>query len=276
MPGGYGLVIRRGEATVVDICDIRPVTDLPSGAEAFGHVLTQAVQRPVRNVGVEVGADLSGGLDSATAVLLAAAVGPVRAVTYTDGHTSGEDTTYAARVAEHAGIPHEIAAGNDDHLPYRFDGAPDTAEPAADVVNWHMDRLYLAPVTGKPLHLTGHGGDVVLDASSAAWVGMIQRGEERAARRHAASWARLRGIAPGPYWKALRQTAVLGRRGALLRAADELEAGSLPAAGPVQLGVVPPGRRSVLADPLRPRSYGGDAAGSRRGSAAGPLRAAAA
>lgn len=232
VPGGFGLVIRRGEASVVDICGVRPVTDLHTGAETFGHLLTQAVQRPVRNAGVEVGADLSGGLDSATAVLLAAAVGPVRAVTYTDGHTSGEDTAYAARVAEHAGIPHEIAAGDDNHLPFHFDGVPDTAEPAADIVNWYMDRLYLTPVTGRPLHLTGHGGDVVLDASSAAWVGMIQRGEERAAKRRAASWARLRGIAPGPYWKTLRHTAALGRRGALLRAADELESGALPVAGP--------------------------------------------
>ncbi|AOT58136.1 asparagine synthase-related protein [Streptomyces rubrolavendulae] len=223
VPGGYGLVIARGEATVVDISGIRPAADLPAAAAAFGHVLTEAVQRPVRNAGVEVGADLSGGLDSATAVLLAAAVGPVRAVTYTDGHTSGEDASYAVRIAEHAGIPHEIAAGRDEHLPFRLDGVPDTDEPAADVVNWHMDRLYLAPVAGSPLHLTGHGGDVVLDASSAAWVGMIQQGEERAAKRHVASWARLRGLAPRPYWMELRQTAALGRAGVLLRAADALE-----------------------------------------------------
>jgi asparagine synthase (glutamine-hydrolysing) len=223
VPGGLGLVIARGEASVVDISDVRPADDLPSAAASFGRVLAEAVQRPVRNVGGEVGADLSGGLDSATAVLLAAAVGPVRAVTYTDGYTSGEDASYAVRVAEHAGIPHEVAAGGDEHLPFRLDGVPDTDEPAADIVNWHMDNLYLAPVTGRPLHLTGHGGDVVLDGSSAAWVGMIQRGEERAAKRHVASWARLRNLAPGPYWKALRQTAAVGRTGGLLRAADALE-----------------------------------------------------
>ncbi|WP_228978505.1 asparagine synthase-related protein [Streptomyces sp. DH12] len=232
VPGGYGLVISRSETSLVDVCDVRPVEDLCSGAEAFGRALTRAVQRPVCIAGVEVGADLSGGLDSGTAVLLAAAAGPVRAVTYTDGQTSGEDTAYALRIAEHARIPHEIAAGGDAHLPFRLDGTPDTDEPAADVVNWHMDRLYLGPVAGRPLHLTGHGGDVVLDASSAAWVGMIQRGEERAAKRHAAAWARLRGIAPGPYWKALRRSAALGPHGALLSAADRLKSGALPAEGP--------------------------------------------
>ncbi|MFF8387096.1 asparagine synthase-related protein [Streptomyces kanasensis] len=104
-------------------------------------------------------ADLSGGLDSATAVLLASAAGPVRAVTYTDGQTSGEDTAYAVRIAEHAGIRHEIAAGGDAHLPFRLDGAPATDEPASAVVNWHMDRVD-PKVVREELKGGRHGGIV--------------------------------------------------------------------------------------------------------------------
>ncbi|MCK8676162.1 asparagine synthase-related protein [Streptomyces lichenis] len=227
VPGGSAVVVREGEVSTVDVTGIEPVADLRSGAEAFGSALTRAVQRPVREAAEEVGADLSGGLDSGTAVLLAAAIGPVRAVTCTDAHTSAEDTAYASRIAAYAGIEHHIASGSAEHLPFALTDVPPTGEPAAAAVNWDMDRLYRAPVAGSPLHLTGHGGDAVLDATTAAWVGMIQRGYVRDAKRHAYAWARLRGQAPGPYWRALRQTARTGRRESLLCAARVLETGTV-------------------------------------------------
>ncbi|KAA6224558.1 hypothetical protein CP973_20950 [Streptomyces albofaciens JCM 4342] len=62
---------------------------------------TDVVRYRIRAADGAVGADLSGGLDSSAAVVLATAAGPVHAVTYTDGYTSVEDRTFAARVAEH-------------------------------------------------------------------------------------------------------------------------------------------------------------------------------
>ncbi|MEU6483502.1 asparagine synthase-related protein [Streptomyces sp. NPDC046887] len=241
VPGGSAVVVRGSEVSIVDVSGIEPAADLRSGAEAFGSALTRAVQRRVREAAAEVGADLSGGLDSGTAVLLGAAIGPVRAVTCTDAYTSAEDTAYASRIAAYAGIEHHIASGSAEHLPFALTDVPPTGEPAAAAVNWDMDRLYRAPVAGHPLHLTGHGGDAVLDATTAAWVGMIQRGHLRDAKRHACTWARLRGQAPGPYGKALRRAARTGRRESLLYAAGALETGRV-AEHPLGWAWVPTGQ----------------------------------
>ncbi|MFF8769102.1 asparagine synthase-related protein [Kitasatospora sp. NPDC015120] len=207
VPPGWGLLLTGGTARLVDVRGIEPAADPVAGASRLGEALTTAVQRRVRAAGGSVGADLSGGLDSAAAVLLAAQVGPVRAVTYTDAWTSAEDTFYAVRVAQHAGIEHTIARGGPGELPFGLDGAPPTVEPAPAVINLALDRCYLEPVAGLPLHLTGHGGDVVLDSSAACWVGQVQRGAVREARRAAVDFARLRNLGPGPYWRSLRRAA---------------------------------------------------------------------
>ncbi|MFG2113725.1 asparagine synthase-related protein [Streptomyces sp. NPDC048718] len=123
------------------------------------------MQERVRAAGTAVGADLSGGLDSSSAAILAAEVGDVHAVTYADRYTSTEDETLAARLAEHAGLLHTVTFGGDGELPFSFPpGQPTGDEPTLDAAVYAMDRAYLKPVAGLPLHLTGHGGDVVLDA----------------------------------------------------------------------------------------------------------------
>ncbi|MFF5538536.1 hypothetical protein ACFY71_39825 [Streptomyces cinerochromogenes] len=88
-----------------------------------------------------------------------------------------------------------------------------------------MDTSYLHPVRGLPLHLTGHGGDVVLDASGSCWVRLLQDGRRREAHRQVVAFARLRNPAPGAYWKAAKEAAALGRAGSLARAATVLEHG---------------------------------------------------
>ena len=227
VPGGFGLLLAPGALPqLVDIADITPVDELRAGAERFGRVLTDAVQHRVRAVGGVVGADLSGGLDSSAAVVLAAGVGTVHAVTYTDGYTSGEDMAFAARVAEHTGTRHSVATGSDEQLPFGFpDGQPTGAEPVLEAAMYAMDTAYLHPVRALPLHLTGHGGDIVLDASSSCWVRLLQDGRRREAHRQVVAFARLRNTAPGPYWKALKQAADLGRTGTLEQAAKALERG---------------------------------------------------
>ncbi|MFD5326850.1 asparagine synthase-related protein [Streptomyces sp. NPDC127092] len=156
---------------LLDITGIEPVDELSVGAERFGRVLTDAVQHRVRAAGGRVGAYLSGGLDSSAAVVLAAEAGTVHAVTYTDGYTSGEDMAFAARVATHTVARHTVATGSDEQLPFGFlAGQPTGTEPMLEAAKYAMDTVHLNPVRGLPLHLTGHGGDIVLDASSSCWV----------------------------------------------------------------------------------------------------------
>ncbi|MGW2305868.1 asparagine synthase-related protein [Streptomyces sp. NPDC001809] len=260
VPGGYGLLLRAGQAPqLVDVTAIRSVEDLQSGAARFGSALTEAVQYRVSAAGTTVGADLSGGLDSSAAVVLASRVGRVHAVTYTDGYTSAEDASFAARIAEDTGIEHTIAHGSDEDLPFSFPtGQPTGLEPAMGAALFEMDRAYLAPVAGLPLHLTGHGGDVVVDATSSVWVRRLQEGERRAAHRQVVAFARLRNMAPGPFWKGLQETAALGRAGVLERAVEQLETNRAQSAqgtagwswcrlGPAASWLTPDGRAQVAA-----------------------------
>ncbi|EPH45343.1 asparagine synthase-related protein [Streptomyces aurantiacus] len=225
VPGGFGLLLAPGAPPrLIDISGVEPVAELHEGAARFGQALTDAVQHRVETAAGAVGADLSGGLDSSASVVLAAKAGRVHAVTYTDAYTSGEDMAYAARVAEHAGITHTVAAGSDEQLPFGFPaGQPTGEEPVLDAAMYAMDACYLDPVAGLPLHLTGHGGDIVLDASSSCWVRLLQDGRRREAHRQVVAFTRLRNTAPGPYWKALKEAAALGRSGSLDRAAQALE-----------------------------------------------------
>ncbi|WP_265872039.1 asparagine synthase-related protein [Streptomyces drozdowiczii] len=227
VPGGSGLLLAPGAPPqLVDIAGVEPAYELREGAERFGRAFTDAVQHRVRAAGAVVGADLSGGLDSSAAVVLAAGVGTVHAVTYTDGYTSGEDMAFAARVAEHTAARHTLATGSAEQLPFGFPpGQPTGAEPVLEAAMYAMDTAYLHPVRGLPLHLTGHGGDIVLDASSSCWVRLLQDGRRREAHRQVVAFARLRNTAPGPYWKALKNAAALGHSGSLVRAAEALERG---------------------------------------------------
>jgi asparagine synthase (glutamine-hydrolysing) len=227
VPGGFGLLLAPGAPPqLIDISGVDAVDELGEGADRFGRVLTEAVQHRVRAAGGVVGADLSGGLDSSAAVVLAADAGDVHAVTYADGYTSGEDMAFASHVAEHTGIAHTVVLGTDEQLPFSFPaGQPTGGEPVLEAAMYAMDASYLHPVRGLPLHLTGHGGDIVLDSSSACWVRLVQDGRRREAHRQVVAFARLRNTAPGPYWKALKEAADLGRSGSLERAARALERG---------------------------------------------------
>ncbi|MCX4902553.1 asparagine synthase-related protein [Streptomyces sp. NBC_00892] len=227
VPGGFGMLLAPGAPPqLVDVTGVEPVEELHEGAVRFGQALTEAVQHRVRAAGGVVGADLSGGLDSSTAVVLAADAGTVHAVTYTDAYTSGEDMVFASRIAQHTSARHTIATGGDEQLPFGFPaGQPSEGEPVLEAAMYAMDAAYLHPVQGLPLHLTGHGGDIVLDASSSCWVRLLQDGHRREAHRQVTAFARLRNTAPGPYWKALKHAADLGPSGALERAAEALERG---------------------------------------------------
>ncbi|GAB3117744.1 lasso peptide isopeptide bond-forming cyclase [Streptomyces calidiresistens] len=230
VPGGWGLHLTDDAVRLVDVTAVPEPVGLWEGADRFGQAFNEAVALRMRAGEGPVGADLSGGLDSSTAVLLAARQGEVRAVTYADPLTSAEDTAFAARVADHAGVWHRTAAGGQDELPFAFPaGAPAGDEPTLDAANTGMDSCYLAPVAGLRAHLTGHGGDVVLDASSACFPGLVQAGQRRRAHRQVVAWARLHNTAPGPLWQQVKDTAD-GYPHALAQTAQTLETGPVFAA----------------------------------------------
>jgi asparagine synthase (glutamine-hydrolysing) len=256
VPGGAGLVwrlhTRRAPGTVNTLGALDEVT-LAGGAEAVGRALSEAVAWRAEAAGGELAADLSGGLDSSTAVLLAAPRSPdLVAVTYGGPLASAEDAATARRVATHAGVTHHVAQEPACH----FQTAPParTEAPVLASATAALDAAYLSPAAGRRLHLTGHGGDVVLDASSAVWPDLLARGQRRAAHRGVAAAARRRDAAVRPRWQHAREQAAL-TRAAALRAAAQTVAAAQPPAAPagwswVPLGtavawLTPAGRRAV-------------------------------
>ncbi|MGA5135117.1 asparagine synthase-related protein [Streptomyces olivoreticuli] len=236
VPGGSALLLTRGGLVrLIDVTAVPGRRSLTEGAPAFGQALTDAVALRMRGGQGPVGADLSGGLDSSTAVLLAAPLGDVRAVTYSDPYTSSEDTAFAVRVAEQAGVAHHIAAGGPVQLPFDFpEDAPAGDEPCLGAANTGMDAAYLAPVAGLRAHLTGHGGDVVLHVSSARLVGLLQAGQRHRAHRQVVAWARRQNTVPGPLWRQVKEASA-GYPYALAQGAVQIASGRIPAHGRVSV-----------------------------------------
>lgn len=235
VPGGYGLVLGRGTVRLVDVRGVLPL-GWDDGAQALAAALRQEVHRLAGLAGpAGLSCDLSGGLDSSTVAVLAAEAGPVCAVTWAGELASREDTTFAVRVAASLAdsgraVRHHVCSGG-GHLdvlrvPVRTDA------PVACAVTWGMDAAYLAPAAGRTHHLTGHGGDVVLDADAlSVWLDLVRAGHRKAAKRQVIVHARMRDSAPGRLWSAVRQAAGTNRRDALHRLARNLDTAAAAAAG---------------------------------------------
>ncbi|MER7046481.1 asparagine synthase-related protein [Streptomyces jumonjinensis] len=221
VPGGFGLLLgRAGSVRVVDVSDTGVSCSLVEGAAVFGEALRGAVSVRMGSAGGLAGADVSGGLDSSTVAILAARHGEICAVTYRDAYTSAEDLLYARRVAGHIGTTLHIGEGRAGQRPFTWsEGQPSTEQPVAMSLNMPQQRIYLAPAAGRPVHLTGHGGDVVLDSSSAGFIALVQTGRRRAARKEITRWARGHNRSPRTLWQTVAQHAELGHAGALRAAA---------------------------------------------------------
>ncbi|MFD4605375.1 asparagine synthase-related protein [Streptomyces sp. NPDC058464] len=83
---------------------VEPVSGVQVGSAPCGHAQAYTCE-----AGEQVSADLSGGLDSSTAVVAAARVSRVVAVTYGRPLTGRVDTQPAARVTQHTGAEHHIS-----------------------------------------------------------------------------------------------------------------------------------------------------------------------
>jgi asparagine synthase (glutamine-hydrolysing) len=196
---------------------------------------------------------LSGGLDSSAVVMTAAGRARVRAVTYSGPLADVEDTALARRVAELTGVEHHVCEGDETTWHFAVPPPTSTDGPSLAAATYGLDAAYLAPVAGEPVHLTGHGGDVVLESSTAAFTDLLQRGWRRTARDAVTAHARGTDRAPGPLWRQVK-IAARGREHTLRAAADHVASGrTVPDAGlwswcrlgPAAQWLTPEGRTAV-------------------------------
>lgn len=163
VPGGHALVLEGGTARCVDI---RPRPDgrtLDEGAEEVEAALWDSAQDYARMAGPQVSADLSGGLDSSTVVIAAAGVSKVVAVTYGGPLADRADTHLARQVAAYVGAKHHVSCGGTASAHFSRWPAAVPLSPVLPVSSYPLDADYLPPARGvSAVHLTGHGGDVVL------------------------------------------------------------------------------------------------------------------
>ncbi|MEV5281867.1 asparagine synthase-related protein [Streptomyces sp. NPDC052811] len=173
VPPGHVLILAPGwQPRTEAVPALTAKTSFEEGATAVRETVTAAVSRRAARSG-PISSDLSGGVDSGTVTRLAAACGPLLAVTYTDARMGEQDDMrHAERIArDHPQITHTKIHGTRAGTQH-FDGLEDPAVlPFTDTPSFTLGLLaikaaQLAPATahGSRAHLTGRGGDDVLDA----------------------------------------------------------------------------------------------------------------
>ncbi|MFI1584705.1 asparagine synthase-related protein [Embleya sp. NPDC020630] len=230
--GGRALVFDGdGSCRQVDVSGLGALS-YEDGARTLGEALRTEVERVAVAAGVLGNScDLSGGLDSSTVTILAARVAPLLTVHWAGSRASAEDRAFADRVAGHIrtlstghAYAHVVteSGGHFDRpdAPVRLDAS------VGPLIAQGTEAAYLVPAIGRPWHLTGHGGDIVLDADPAAvWVDLVRAGRRREAKRLVVDAARLRASAPGPSWARVKAAAARDRGEALRAAARVLRVG---------------------------------------------------
>ncbi|HEX3811771.1 MAG TPA: albusnodin/ikarugamycin family macrolactam cyclase [Mycobacteriales bacterium] len=177
----------------------RPATtSVREGAGLLCDALVGGIEARTLAAGA-VTSDLSGGLDSGSVTMLAAAAmsaGRVHAVTlHPAGVTGGGDLDAARRVAGlEPRIQHVLLPLGREALPYTdLAAVPATDEPAASTVTVARFRtqLCLLKEFGSDCHLTGDGGDAVLTAPLTYLADLARSRKFSTLIRHATGWARL-------------------------------------------------------------------------------------
>lgn len=213
VPPGHALVLAPGQRPrTEEVPALTSEQSFEEGAVAVCETLTTAVARRAANAG-RISSDLSGGVDSGTITSLAAACGSLLAVTYTDARMNEQDDMrYAERIAhDHTQITHAQIHGTRAKVQH-FDGLEDTAVlPFTDTPSYTLGLLaikaaQLAPATayGSRAHLTGRGGDDVLDAVPMMVIDQYRAGHRLDALCRTATFARTRRAA---LWPVLGQAA---------------------------------------------------------------------
>ncbi|MFJ4967152.1 asparagine synthase-related protein [Streptomyces sp. NPDC088729] len=201
VPPGQALVLTEGRLLGTEVVAPGSSThSLQEGAAELAGRLSIAVERRVDRH-ASVSSDLSGGVDSGIVTSLAAARRSVLAVTYTDPVLADQDDVRFARriAADVDAIRHATIDGRRVGVGH-FDGLGDTSQlPLTDAPSLTLGLLaikwaQLAPAiaSGSRLHLTGRGGDNVLDATPMSLVDLALTGSRRTAVRRLFAYARNR------------------------------------------------------------------------------------
>jgi asparagine synthase (glutamine-hydrolysing) len=147
-----------------------PTLSLAEGAGPVREALTAAVDARTAEGGV-ISADLSGGLDS-TPLCFLAARGPSRLLTVTQGSVdpTQDDVTWAQRATTHLPEATSLVFSPDElppahHELHRQGHGLDEPETIGRLRSQYVEIARLLAARGSRVHLSGQGGDEVLQAS---------------------------------------------------------------------------------------------------------------
>ncbi|CAK7288455.1 asparagine synthase-related protein [Streptomyces misionensis] len=230
VPPGHALTLKPGSPPRTTPVPCAAELSFADGAPLVREAVTTAVARRVAGEG-RISADLSGGVDSSTITSLAAARTRLLAVTYTDERMGEQDDVlYAEKVAaDRTSITHAWVHGTRDGVQH-FDGLADPAAlPVTDTPAMTLGLLaikaaQLAPVAtyGTTAHLTGRGGDDVLDAVPSMVIDQYRAGKRLEATSRTIALARARHHAVHPLLRQAARTHATSYPQALTALAEEL------------------------------------------------------
>jgi asparagine synthase (glutamine-hydrolysing) len=156
----------------------------------------------------------SGGIDSGATTSMAASIGEIHGLTYSDPWSPSDDVGYATAIAaEYPGIRHEILTLEAEHLPFStsppWAAAPSLDGPCDFILDLGADRAVYrrARELGSMAHLAGYGGDSVLSADRSSWADLYRSGQHSKVRAVATSYARSRNGSPRQIIMAVRRLA---------------------------------------------------------------------
>ena len=208
VPGGAVLHATPGSVRVRHERLPYPVAglSLADGAVLLRDALLDAVRE--RCAGRQVSADFSGGLDSTSVALLAAACArpPVTAIAYHQPLAPAGDLPYAIRYAAlEPNLSLRVVTGTEHTLPFadlaRHGGIDPGQDYGADphpgwlAAERSLARLAAAQRSGATLHLTGEGGDAILLPAPSYLGSLVRHGRPLTVLRHSSGYARLRQAA---------------------------------------------------------------------------------
>jgi asparagine synthase (glutamine-hydrolysing) len=182
-------------------------TSLADGAKLLRAALSAAVAVRIDS-SRRPSTDCSGGLDSTSLTLLAAArldhQRSLHAVTvHPAGTTCGGDLDYASAVtADRPAITHLLCPLDSRHVPYsqmvELTTATDEPAPTTVTIARAVAEFDLLRELGSDCHLTGDGGDTLLGGHPAYLADLAQDRRACLLYRHAVGWARLRRTSAWP------------------------------------------------------------------------------
>ncbi|MGW4505820.1 asparagine synthase-related protein [Streptomyces sp. NPDC004436] len=255
VPPGSALALAPGQPPrVIAVPGRRETLPLTEAAPLVCEAVVTAVARRAAGT-TRLSCDLSGGVDSSSLAAIAAARGAVLGITYTDGHMAdSDDPAYARHVAsELPHMRHHIVNGAEQRV-HQFDrlsdldALPTTDSPTLSLGVLGLKAAHLTPAIAADshLHITGRGGDNVLDAPSATLLDQYRAGHRRAAAGRAVAFARSRRTSPRQVLARAARTYTESYPTALARLAVQLRS-SAPLAPPRR---IPPADQLAWCQPL--------------------------